>query len=308
MKISKNRGDFLYNEIIIGKRNEELIQYPDKQWKHIILHTTLNKRLLGYIPLHWHNALQFIFVIKGELDLVIADKTISICQKDGMFINSNVVHEIRGRLANTEYLCWNIELPKTTNYIEFSYVSKIVNNTKYMPYIHLRASISNKNKLLQNIENAGEIYEQQQPHFKLNITIKYYEMLKELMNILENETGRIDYYFDTRGKQLIEYIQEHFNSKITLETLSRHIHMSQSETIKLFKHYVNQTSIQYLLNVRLERSISILYNLRSYSITEVAMTCGFSTTSYFIQVIKNKYGITPKQYQKNIHLYNYQLT
>ncbi|MCC4221820.1 AraC family transcriptional regulator [Staphylococcus saprophyticus] len=50
--------------------------------------------------------------------------------------------------------------------------------------------------------------------------------------------------------------------------------------------------------VRLERSISILYNLRSYSITEVDMTCGFLTTSYFIQVFKNKYGITPKQFQK----------
>ncbi|WP_323133237.1 AraC family transcriptional regulator [Staphylococcus saprophyticus] len=42
----------------------------------------------------------------------------------------------------------------------------------------------------------------------------------------------------------------------------------------------------------------MLYNLRSYSITEVDMTCGFLTTSYFIQVFKNKYGITPKQFQK----------
>lgn len=292
----------MYNEIIVGETNEELIQYPDKQWKHVILHTTLNKTLLGYIPLHWHNALQFIYVIKGELDIVITDKTISICQKDGMFINLNVVHEIRGRLANTEYFCWNIELPETTNYIEYSYVSKIINNTKYIPYIHLSASISNQKKLLQNIENVGEIYEQSQPHFKLDITIKYYEMLKELMNILENETGHIDYYFDTRVKQLIEYIQEHFNSKITLESLSRHIHMSQSETIKLFKQHVNQTPIQYLLNVRLEQSISMLYRLSSYSITEVAMTCGFSTTSYFIQVFKNKYGITPKQFQKNAHM------
>ncbi|MCE3332759.1 helix-turn-helix domain-containing protein, partial [Staphylococcus aureus] len=33
------------------------------------------------------------------------------------------------------------------------------------------------------------------------------------------------------------------------------------------------------------------------NVTEVAMDCGFSTTSYFIQVFKDKYKVTPKQFQ-----------
>ncbi|WP_437272122.1 AraC family transcriptional regulator [Staphylococcus succinus] len=294
----------MYNEIIVEETKEELIQYPDKQWKHIILHTTLNKTLLGYIPLHWHNALQFIYVITGELDIAITDKTIKIIKGEGIFINSNVVHEIREHLPNTEYLCWNIDLPEATNYIEFSYVSRIVNNATHIPYIHLSSNNANHLELIQIIACAGKIYQQKQSHFKIDITIKYYELLKRLITILNEQNGHNNYYFDNRIKQLIEYIQEHFNSKITLKSLSQIIHMSKSETIKLFKHYVNQTPIQYLLTFRLEQSVSMLYNKQSYSITEVAMNCGFSTTSHFIQVFRKKYGITPKQFQKNTHLYN----
>ncbi|MDN8848383.1 AraC family transcriptional regulator, partial [Staphylococcus aureus] len=31
---------------------------------------------------------------------------------------------------------------------------------------------------------------------------------------------------------------------------------------------------------------------------DIAMQCGFSTTSYFIKLFKATYGMTPKQYQR----------
>ena len=65
---------------------------------------------------------------------------------------------------------------------------------------------------------------------------------------------------------------------------------------------MHQTPFQYLTNVRLERSINMLYGQQTYTVTEIAMACGFSTTSYFIQIFKNKYGMTPKQMQKNVGL------
>ena len=47
----------------------------------------------------------------------------------------------------------------------------------------------------------------------------------------------------------------------------------------------------------------MLYGQQTYTVTEIAMACGFSTTSYFIQIFKNKYGMTPKQMQKML-VYN----
>lgn len=289
----------MYNEIIVDETNQELIQYPDKQWKHFILHTVLNKTLFRYIPLHWHHALQFMYVIHGGVNVVIADKAITINQGDGIFINSNVVHEINECVDNTEYYCWNIELPEVSVNMEFDYVMSITNFAAKLPYIYLSSDDNEELKLLEIINEAGQIYERKPTYFKLDITIRYYEALKWLMSALQQKHDYIEYYFDKRVKLLIEYLHNYAHTKITLKTLSHLIHMSESETIKLFKQHVNQTPFQYLMNVRLERSISMLYGQQTYTVTEIAMACSFSTTSYFIQIFKNKYGMTPKQMQKN---------
>ncbi|MDT3973920.1 AraC family transcriptional regulator, partial [Staphylococcus saprophyticus] len=106
---------------------------------------------------------------------------------------------------------------------------------------------------------------------------------------------------DYRVKQMMSYIHKHFQDKITLGPLSQNIYLSEAEAIRLFKKYVKQTPFEYLLRYRLEQSKSILDKDSLSTITEIAMACGFSTTSYFIKVFKARYGMTPKQYQKYHH-------
>lgn len=299
----------MYQEIIVEDTREELIQFPNKQWKHVILHTNLEQTLFGYIPIHWHHALQFMYVINGEIDVSIGDKVIKINKEDGLFINSNIVHEIRSECAETEYYCWNIEIPETTYDLEFNYVAQIMNKANQVPYIYLSHIDDQQNKLIKTIHSAGKIYENAYPYFELDITVKYYEALKWLLLNVDNICEHKPYYFDRRIKQLMAYMQNNYHKKISLQTLSEQIHMSQSETIKCFKYYVNQTPMQYLTNLRLERSVRMLYSKQSYTITDIAMACGFSITSYFIKVFKEKYDLTPKQFQKKqftpYHVYKY---
>ena len=35
-------GGILYSEIIVTDTREELVQYPNQQWKHVVLYTVLN--------------------------------------------------------------------------------------------------------------------------------------------------------------------------------------------------------------------------------------------------------------------------
>ncbi|KKD24844.1 transcriptional regulator [Staphylococcus cohnii subsp. cohnii] len=288
----------MYQEIIVENTREELIQFPDKQWKHIILHTHLNRTIFGYIPIHWHHALQFMYVVNGTLDVSIGDDTFNIKKGDGLFINSNVVHELTSEFSQTEYYCWNIEIPETINYLEFNHVSEIINKAHYVPYIYLSQDDKQQRELLEIINSAGQIYEKQNSYFELDITAKYYKAIKWLLLhfAVVNEQKR--YYFDYRIKRLITYLQNHFHKKISLQMLSDEIHMSKSETVRCFKFYVNQTPMQYLVNLRLEHSVRMLRSKQSYTITDIAMACGFSTTSYFIKVFKEKYKLTPKQFQK----------
>ena len=81
--------------------------------------------------------------------------------------------------------------------------------------------------------------------------------------------------------------------------LSDEIHMSKSETVRCFKFYVNQTPMQYLVNLRLEHSVRMLRSKQSYTITDIAMACGFSTTSYFIKVLKKNTSSPQNNFRKS---------
>ena len=53
------------------------------------------------------------------------------------------------------------------------------------------------------------------------------------------------YFFDPRVKQCIEYLQSHYHKKVQLSELSHMVHMSEAETIKLFKRFAGDTPFNF---------------------------------------------------------------
>lgn len=286
----------MISKMMLSEDLEEKINYPDRRWPHVILHTTLNETVLGYIPLHWHYALQFIYVTDGIVQVKIADNELEIKQGEGLFINSNVVHEIHEVVENSKFYCWNIGLPNVTEYINFTYVSHIIEQAQTIPFIKLIRDVEEDIHLLNSIEKVGRIYIAQEGYYQLEILSEFYQCLNKLLLIFQKYKEINHYFFDPRVKQCIEYLQSHYLSKIKLCDLSQILHMSEAETIKLFKRFVGDTPFNFLQNHRLEQSAKQLMYVHS-NVTEVAMNCGFSTTSYFIQSFKRKYNLTPKQFQ-----------
>ncbi len=51
-------------------------------------------RNLGFRVMHWHEDIQFIYVFDGEIEVVTLDKRLILHEKEGIFINKNVVHMV----------------------------------------------------------------------------------------------------------------------------------------------------------------------------------------------------------------------
>ena len=276
---------------------EEIIHYPDSLWQHIMLHTQLDQTILGYIPLHWHNDLQLMVVTCGTIQIEIANQTVVLKKDQALFINTNVVHKIEGLEADTSFYCWNIGLPDATDYVNYKYVNQIINTLDKHPYMKINGVNVEEKILIEKIKNVGELFEAKDKHYQLNILSEYYICLKYLVMLIDQtHHSKQYYYFDQRIKDCINFIQRNYTYKIKMHDLCKISCISSSETIKLFKRYVGMTPFQYLLHYRLEKGAKQL-KLTHNNVTEVAMDCSFSTTSYFIQVFKDKYKVTPKQFQ-----------
>ncbi|MCM1212740.1 MAG: AraC family transcriptional regulator [Blautia sp.] len=71
--------------------------------------------------------------------------------------------------------------------------------------------------------------------------------------------------------------------------------MSRNECCRYFKHMMNMTITEYLLEYRLSKAAALLES-SDLSITEIAGQTGFCDVSYFIKMFRRKTGSTPKAY------------
>ncbi len=59
--------------------------------------TTINQNINGYIPLHWHDEIQIVLIVKGEAIFQINEEKRTVREGEGLFINSGCLHMAKER-------------------------------------------------------------------------------------------------------------------------------------------------------------------------------------------------------------------
>lgn len=98
--------------------------------------------------------------------------------------------------------------------------------------------------------------------------------------------------------KVIDYINEHYDQKQTLDELAKYFFVSRSTLIYNFKKYTNCSLIDFLLNVRLTKAKELLLNTKK-SVSEIAELCGFCSANYFGLIFKKKENLSPANFRKH---------
>jgi AraC-like DNA-binding protein len=104
----------------------------------------------------------------------------------------------------------------------------------------------------------------------------------------------INLELDNPIHKAIKYIHDNIKHQISISQLAYDLNMSESNFSNSFKRLMNITPGEYIRNLKLIQAKEML---RTQNVTEVAYNLGYDNISHFIAIFKNKYGITPKQYQ-----------
>ena len=97
--------------------------------------------------------------------------------------------------------------------------------------------------------------------------------------------------------EVIEYFNKHYNEKLTLEELAQKFFVSKATLNYSFKNTTSFSPIEYLLNVRINKSKELLTE-SSKTIGQISNECGFSSANYFGLIFKKKEGISPAAFRK----------
>ncbi len=101
-----------------------------------------------------------------------------------------------------------------------------------------------------------------------------------------------------RIAQALSHMNRNYSANFTLEDYASMCALSKFHFLRLFEKAVGTTPARYRNNIRLESARDLILE-EKLSLEEVASTLGFSSLSYFSSAFKKKYGLSPKQYQKN---------
>lgn len=96
-----------------------------------------------------------------------------------------------------------------------------------------------------------------------------------------------------------QYIQEHLNENITLESVASSIHYNSVYLCTLFKKVTGVNFIDYVTENRINKAKALLKDTQ-FNIGEVSLKVGYKDARYFSKKFKEMIGITPQMY-RNIY-------
>jgi AraC family transcriptional regulator len=133
--------------------------------------------------------------------------------------------------------------------------------------------------------------------------------LEALSNVLAHELSRSDHNIVretsvSRGglaswqkRAVLGYIEEHLDEQICLLTLAGLARLSEHHFCRTFKQSFGVPPHQYHVQRRMERAKVLLAD-RTASITDIALTLGYSQTSSFSVAFRKNTGWTPSEYRR----------
>lgn len=100
-----------------------------------------------------------------------------------------------------------------------------------------------------------------------------------------------------------DYIEANVCDSLSLDELASIAGFSKYHFHKIFKGIVNESLLQYVNRVKLEKALNFLIHRPDRTVTAIAYQFGFTDTAIFSRAFKNYYGVSPSYY-RNQHRKN----
>jgi YesN/AraC family two-component response regulator len=154
---------------------------------------------------------------------------------------------------------------------------------------------------LERIKVLAELTRQSPDESALEVQSRFYGLFSLLFAntvALENASEKAILQRDDFAiKRMIAFIQNNFNTTITLDEIAQAGMVCRSKCCRLFKENLKESAFDYLLRFRIRQSLSLLTN-ETLNITEVALAFGFSAASYYGEIFKRLLGMSPGEYRR----------
>ncbi|MBP3916286.1 MULTISPECIES: AraC family transcriptional regulator [unclassified Clostridium] len=256
------------------------------------------------IAAHWHEEIEVIIVLDGSCDYRINLDSFVINKGDILIIDSQSLHSltyIPSKNMTWASFVFNINMLKSSNTdgALLKYIAPLLNHEHQLPII-LKDNIDCYSKIFDVIEDIIYCYYEKDIAYELelkSLLFKFFSLLYK-NDLIKKHQSKNNLTINTTDKikLVLNYINDHYSEDISINTLAELCEYSEYHFMRFFKKHIGLTCVQYINNLRLEKS-SILLTSTNNAIMDVSLEVGFDNLSYFNKLFKRKYNLTPKEFR-----------
>ena len=286
-------------KLYIRQNQMEEVEGLHNEYPYAFHHVSLQ---VTEIPWHWHEALEFNYIVQGTVKVSTANQSQVFQKGEGFFINSNVLASMENRddcildshLFHPVFLSGHFK-----SVFETKYLNPVTQN-RNLELICLRGESQFQSQILGKLRQLSQLQKQQNAEFQTrNLLSEIWLLLLEEIRTLDSRISRPPAKNQDRILTMLSFIQDNFAQKLTLEQIADSAAVSTRECLRCFQNSIGQSPMDYLITYRIQVAKKLL-ETTDRSITDISLDCGFNSNSYFSKLFHRTCGVTPNAYRKQL--------
>lgn len=286
-------------EMITDETMREIREHGTPEFPFEYYLDDINKIGQGYVEWHWHNEIEWAWVECGKVICRIGNEKIILEKGEGIFINSRVIHRFEtpdgALMPNILYAPELIAAKGSAIYQK--YVSPVITYGKEYVILEKDKDWKILSLLDEIYEDAGMNLARKELIIQNKVSRLWDELLEKVPEIVQKESRKKNLLLQSRLREMMQFIENHYKERISLERLASEAHISKSEALRCFKRGIGTTPVKYLIDYRLERAKELLHKTDD-TIIQIAADVGIDNVSYFVRIFKKMYGMTPGAFRE----------
>lgn len=257
------------------------------------------------VAYHYHDYIELLYALDTDAYVWFNGEKCNFRTGDLVIVNSKEPHTLTYNRTSS-YICIKfsprILYADDNSLFEFKYVLPfLLKNSHQKVFCQNELHSTDVRNLVLEIMDE---WQSKGPAFELVIRANILKIFTGIFrywhseNILPNENAITD-----TVKTALKYVTENFET-VTEDEVAKHCHVSYNYFSNIFKKAMGKNFSEYITLLRLREAEKLLLATNK-SITEIALVCGFSTSSYFISKFKSYKGITPRQFRERTRQASY---
>lgn len=293
-----------YRPILVDSTGQELTEHGDFAFPMSMDEQHLSDKYVAFVP-HWHYEIQISMVVRGSVIFKTPDKEFLLKKGEAVFFNSGCIHEaVPTEDKDSVYTCVNFHPKVIYGYAESllrqDYVKPVIYSNELQAiafrsepwHLEMRALMEHLIKVNREERFGYEIE-------MYAIILKMWQLVVQHNEEILSASASVTFADKQRIKSLTRFIHRDYMDRISLTEIADSDHISKGECCRVFQRVLGTTPFAYLINYRIHQSIKMLATT-DHNISDIALSVGFGSGSYFTECFKKMMHCSPMQYRKQM--------